>query len=363
MKPFHPLSAVEQLAEHLKGEIISGTLSHTLPGVHKLAKELGVSPKTVVAAVSELEHEGFLKSQGARKKSLIVRPCEKSKTAPRISILLYDLVDHATPYLIELQRQLEAAGHNANFASKTMLDLERDVQRIAEFVAQNKADAWIVLAGPLDVLEWFASQPFPVFACFGRRQGVPIAGGGPDKQSAVRKGVQRLFELGHRRIVMFAREERRKPNPGLIEQAFLNEIACHGIKVGIYNLPDWEETPEGFIRCLDSLFQFTPPTALLLDEASFLIIAQQHLARRGLFAPQDVSMICCDPDPTFSWFLPRVAHIQWEPQPIIRRIVRWVGNIESGKPDKRQTPTKAKFIEGGTIGPAPKIEVSHGAKI
>ncbi len=354
MKPFHPLSAVDQLAEHLRGEIMAGTLSHTLPGVHKLAKELGVSPKTVVAAVSKLEHDGLLQGQGARKKSLIVKPTEKSKSALRVSILLYTLEDRVSPYPIELQHQLEAAGHIANFASQTILNLERSVGRIAEYVDQNKADAWIVLSGPLDVLEWFASQPVPAFACFGRRQEVIIAGGGPDKEPALRKAVQSLVELGHRRIVMISREERRKPKPGLVEQAILREIASHGIKVGTYNLPSWEETPEGFIRCLDSLFQVTPPTALILDEPSFLIIAQQHLARRGIFAPQHVSLICGDPDPTFSWFLPRVAHINWDPQSTIRRVVRWVGNVKSGKIDKRQESTKAEFIEGGTIGPVRK---------
>ncbi|MES2981044.1 MAG: substrate-binding domain-containing protein [Verrucomicrobiota bacterium] len=354
MKPFHPLSAVEQLAQHLRAEIIAGTLSHTLPGVHKLAKELGVSPKTVVAAVSKLEHDGLLKAQGARKKSLIVKPSGKSKTALRVSILLFGLEDRGMPFPIELQHQLETAGHIANFASQTILDLERNVERIAEFVTRNEADAWIVLSGPLDVLQWFASQPVPIFACFGRRQELIIAGGGPDKQSAIRQAVQRLVELGHKRIVMISREERRRPKPGAGEQTFLTELASHGIAVGTYNLPDWEETPEGFIRCLDSLFQVTPPTALLLDEASFLIIAQQHLARRGIFAPQQVSLICSDPDPTFSWFLPRVAHISWDPQPTIRLIVRWVGNVASGKIENRQVSTKAEFVEGGTIGPVPK---------
>jgi DNA-binding transcriptional regulator YhcF (GntR family) len=80
MKPFHPLSAVDQLVAYLREGIISGTLSQTLPGVHKLGKELGVSPKTVVAAVAKLKHEGFLKDQGAKKKSLIVKPTgEKSQ--------------------------------------------------------------------------------------------------------------------------------------------------------------------------------------------------------------------------------------------------------------------------------------------
>lgn len=354
MKPFHPLSAVEQLAEHLRGEIVIGTLSHALPGVHKLAKELGVSPKTVVAAVAKLERDGLLQGQGARKKSLIVGSARKNHEALRVSILLYDINDRGLPYLVELQHQLEVTGHVADFSSQTILDLDRKVDRIAEFVDQNKADAWVIMSGPLDVLEWFASQPVPAFALFGRRQEVAIAGAGPDKQSAIREAVQRLIKLGHRRVIMIAREERRKPKPGAGEQAFLTEIASHGIKVGSYNLPDWEETPNGFIRCLDSLFQITPPTALIIDEASFFIVAQQHLARRGIFAPKQVSLICTDPDPTFSWFLPQVAHINWEPQPIIRRIVRWVGSLRNGKPDRRQTQTRAEFIEQGTIGPAPK---------
>jgi len=354
MRAFHPLSAVEQLAVHLRGEIIAGTLSHTLPGVHKLAKELGVSPKTVVAAVSKLEHDGLLKAQGARKKSLIMRPTGKKSTALRVTIILYDINDRSAPYLIELQHQLELAGHIATFASQSLLDLGRSLERVAEFVDQNKADAWIVACAPLDVLEWFATQTAPTFALFGRRQGVTIAAGGPDKQPAVRDAVQRLIELGHKRMVMIVREERRKPKPGLKEQVFLTEMAAHGIKVGAYNLPDWEETPEGFMRCLDSLFQITPPSALILDEAFFLTIAQLHLARRGIFAPKQVSLVCCDPDPTFSWFVPRVAHINWDPQPIIRRAVRWVGNVKSGKIDKRQESTKAEFIEGGTIGPVLK---------
>ena len=53
MKSFRALSAIEQLAAHLRGEIQAGALGGTLPGVHRLAKELGVSPKSVVAAVAD----------------------------------------------------------------------------------------------------------------------------------------------------------------------------------------------------------------------------------------------------------------------------------------------------------------------
>jgi len=33
--------------------------------------------------------------------------------------------------------------------------------------------------------------------------------------------------------------------------------------------------------------------------------------------------------------------------------VTWAANVSRGKEDRRQTMTKAEFVEGGTIGPVP----------
>ena len=41
-------------------------------------------------------------------------------------------------------------------------------------------------------------------------------------------------------------------------------------------------------------------------------------------------------------------------RPVIRRAVQWANHIALGKSDKRQTLYKAKFVDGGTVGP-----VSH----
>jgi len=352
MKSFRALTAIEQLAAHLRGEIQAGALGGTLPGVHRLAKELGVSPKSVVAAVAQLEHEGLLRGQGARRRCQIVPRVERGAAGLRVAILLYESSDRMLPYVHDLEHQLQNAGHVPVFALKSLMDLGRDLRRVVGFVENHEADAWVVFAGSREILEWFAAQAVPAFALFGRRRGLPIAGTGPDKVPAMREVVRRLTGLGHRRIVLLAREERRRPHPGALEQAFLDELAAQGIATSSYNLPDWEETPEGFTRCLDGLFLVTRPTALLLDEAFFLTIAQQHLARRGILAPEHVSLICSDPDPSFEWFLPRVAHIDWDPRPVVRRIVRWVGHVAHGKDDRRQSETKTEFILGGTVGPA-----------
>ena len=70
--------------------------------------------------------------------------------------------------------------------------------------------------------------------------------------------------------------------------------------------------------------------------------------------PEDVSLVCTDYDPDFAWCRPSVAHIHWDYSPVVRRVVRWANSVARGKNYRRQTLSKAEFIEGGTIGPVPK---------
>ena len=260
-------------------------------------------------------------------------------------------IDQGLPYHIELLHRLREAGHHAAFADKSLRDLGMKVQRVAAYVKAMGADAWIVCAGPRDILEWFASQPSPVFAKFGKLTGLPLAGSRVDKTPALKAAVRKLHEFGHRRIVLMVRHERMKPHSGPTELAFLDELKALGIATSSYNLPQWGDDIAGFHRCLDSLFQHTPPTALFLIEARLFIAAQQHLARMGKVAPRDVSLICDDPDIVFSWCDPPVSHIRWDSRPVVSSMVRWADRVARGEKDLSQRSILAEFVEGGTIGP------------
>lgn len=175
----------------------------------------------------------------------------------------------------------------------------------------------------------------------------------PDKVDALRICIQRLLQLGHRRIVMLAREERRKPYPGLMERTFLDELEAFGISTGAYNLPDWEDSPDGLHDRLDSLFRITPPTDLIIGEFPIYMAVERHLARLCFLTPRDVSLICLEPSPCMIWSRPAISHINWDTEPMILRIVAWANNVARGKNDHRQSFIKAEFLEGGTIGQAP----------
>jgi DNA-binding LacI/PurR family transcriptional regulator len=344
------LTHVEQVAVHLRAELLRRRWVGELPGEDRLGAELDVNHTTIGLALRLLENEGLLVTQGIGRRRRIVLPENFAPPSLRVGILLYERIDEKTDYMVDLLHRLFEAGHVASFASKCLVGLGMDVQRIARFVERSENDAWVVVSGSSAVLEWFAERPAPAIALAGRRRGIRIAGAGPNKVPAQKAAVRRLVELGHRRIVMLAREDRRRPQPGLMERSFLEELEACGIATSDYNLPDWNATPEGLIQRLELHFKYTAPTALIIDEMPLFFAVERHLAHLGFLAPQHVSLICLDPSPAFAWCRPTVAHINWDSRPLVQRIVHWANNVACGKEDRRQSFIKAEFIEGGTVG-------------
>ena len=353
MPSLHRLSVAEQISAQLREELSRGRWRDKMPGVIRLADELEVSRNSVEAALRQLESEGLLIGRGLGRNRLIASSSANTLHPMRVAILLFELVDRQLEYIGGLQHALVEAGHSAIFPSKSLSDLGMKAARVRRLVKQTAADAWVIVGGNREVLEWFSQRPEPSFALFGRREGLPLAATGPDKPSAFVAATKHLIGFRHRRIALLARHMRRRPEPGRTERAFLGELEAHNIPFGDFNLPDWEETKEGYQELLSSLFRVTPPTALIIEEAPFFIATQQFLARVGLGVPEDVSLICADPDPGFSWCEPTVAHIRWDSRPVVRRLVRWAATVSRGGRDVRQDFVPAEFVEGGTVGPAP----------
>ncbi len=348
-------SHAEQVASHLRADLLRGRWSGTLPGILSLGKELGLNHNSVDAALRMLEAEGLLVAQGHGRPRRVALPRNEVKARPlRIKIFLYEGENRGLNGIAQLLARLQGEGFIADFATKSLHDLGMQVERVARFVEKTPADAWVIMAGSREVLEWFANEPVPALAMFGRFNGLPIAAAAPQKKPALVSAVRRLIELGHHRIVMLTREERRKPQPGRIEQVILDELAAHGIPPGPYNLPDWDEHPAGLQARLESLFRLTPPSALIIDAPDFFYATQQYLARQRILVPEQVSLLCNDPDPIFNWSVPAISHIAWDYHPIVQRVLRWANNVALGKDDRRQSWLNAKFVEGGTIGPAPR---------
>ncbi len=354
MATFRVLSAVEQVVEHLRQEICRGAWGGMMPGGERLSKELGIGRGSVERALRVLEHEGVLVGQGNRRQRLVELRGGLTPPSLRVGILRFEAADPRLDYMIETEHLLLEAGHVPFYAAKTLGDLGMDVRQVARFIEKNEADAWVVIAASREVLEWFAARRQPAFALFGRRQDVVIAGTGPHATPVMTAIVRRLRELGHHRIVLLSRRVRRLPHPAQFEQEFLAELDAHGLMVGPYNLPDWEESRQGLHHMLKSLFHLTPPTAIIVDEQPQFTAVLAFLAGRGIRVPDDVSLVCTDPDRTFDWCEPQIAHIGWDVSQVARSVSRWASKVARGKDDRLQTLITAAFVEGGSIGPVKK---------
>lgn len=360
------MEAVRQTPKHvlvaarLREGVHGGRWAGRLPGVLRLAGELEVSPHTVRCALRQLEAEGVLAGCGAgRSRGVVAAGRAKApRRGLRVAILRHDaqLADNPQTSLVltEIMHRLEAAGHEVFFCKKSQIELRHDVRRLTRQLAETSADAWVVESGPRPLLEWCAAQPTPCLALYGRTGELPLARTGPDTAPAYRAATRHLLALGHRRIVLVISEAHRKPTPGKHARAFLEELTGHGVPTGSYNLPDWEETPEGFSRLLESLFMHTPPTTLIIDETPRFFAAVAFCARHGIGVPEQVSLVSTDCDAILDWCHPGFAHMRWNNAPIVRRVVRWVDAVREGNPDCKIINFPAEFVAGGSIGPVGK---------
>ena len=353
MSEFQILSNAEQLAAYIRSEIVRGRWKGLMPGVDSLSKELSINRNITVHALGILEREGVLIAQGSGKRRKISPNINKPSKSIHISILLYEQHDEHLPYIIELQHTIRAAGYTVSLAPLSLIEIKMDTKRLSRLTEAQSSDAWIVCRAEHKVLEWFHNQSTPVFALFGGLKDIPMAHTEPTKMQALNTAINHLIKLSHSRISLIVRQQERIPVPSSSAQSFLNTLETHGIKVGKFNLPDWEDSPIGLKKGLDSLFSITPPSALIVDEPYLFYATQLHLAAKGIVAPKDISMICIDPNPVFNWNIPSIAHIRWDPTPMLGRIMSWIENISQGIQDTRKISITAEYIHGDTVGQAP----------
>lgn len=353
MTPFRALSVAEQVAGHLREQVRSGIYRGAMPGVFRLESELGVSRDTVEAALHLLEKDGLLEAQGPGRRRRILPPRNRAaRQALRVAILPYDSPDRTEGYIHELSHHLVEAGHAAFFADRCLTQLDMKLDRVRALVTETAADAWVVCSASRPVLEWFAAQSAPAFAMYGNWLDLPIAGVKPERRMAVIHMVKALGQLGHRRIVMLGGHSRLHPEPRETQLAFLQAMAELGIPTGPYNLPDTGVTVEDYQAKLQSLFRVSPPTALLVDEVPYFVATLNFCAHRGIRVPEDVSLVCTDWNPAFACCRPTVAHMRWDPARVVRRILRWAGNVALGRNDRQQSYIPARYVSGHTVGPA-----------
>ncbi|MDX1679458.1 MAG: GntR family transcriptional regulator [Akkermansiaceae bacterium] len=339
-------TASEQVASHLKQELLQGRWSKTMPGRDRLAKELGVDASTIERAMQHLEDQGVVQSQGPGRRRRITLEA-RSSSSKRFLIIPYEIDDLHGEYLLsEMVHRMRASGHEPSYSAKSLVQLKHDPLKVKAMMEDHPHDACILIGGSHEVLEMASKSLTPCFSLFGRTREVQIAGTGNRKAEAIRDAVNSLCRHGHQRIVMLSKSETMSHGLSGPQVTFLKVLEKNGIRSGDYNLPQWDSTPAGLRKCLEALFKLTPPTAILIDEWKLHCAIQNFLIHKRDVIPHRVACICTDYHPSFKWCDPKISHIYWDPLKVLRLIMAWVDSVAKGKPELRKTSTPGKFVEG-----------------
>ena len=360
MKPMPRLSVIEQTANHLRQGICEICWGGRFPGVPTITREWEVSANVARAAVRLLEAEGWLEPAGHGRRRRIASPKQGSLATRvlRVGILLREPMAGLDPgfheALLQIVHHLEESGHAAVIAPKTQGELAHSLPRLKRMVEDFTADAWVVIDGTFALLSWFVERKVPALAIGGQVGDLSISSVGPFMAAAGRQAMQRLLELGHRRIALIcSRNERAGAvSPNHAVGAALAELAGRGVKISPYNLPEWDETPAGLQAVLQSLFRVTPPTAMMIMRPTWATGALSFLATRGLRVPQQVSIVGYGLEALNPWHVPVLAYLRADDMPVVRRTVRWVRQVARGIVTPRKYEYPGVFVDGPSMGPA-----------
>ncbi len=351
----------EQTADRLREDITARRWTTLLPGVAALAAELDVSRDTVRAALRLLERDGLLQPRGEGRARAIAKVRRPSRSL-RVAILLLEPLEHDNPgfqlQMLGIRQAITALGHVCFFAPHTQMALGHEPGRIAAHVRKTPADAWLVVAGSLELLRWFIAQARPCMALGGRSAGLPIASTGPDSGPPLLEAVHKLIALGHRRMTLIAPQAWRLPQPGRIARIFLDALRAKNIPVGEYNLPDWSGTAEGLQTLLTSLFRLTPPTAIVTTETVHTVALLAFCAHHGIRVPRDLSLVSTSYDSSLSACHPPIAHCASDRSLIIRAVTRWIADVAAGRTHREASMIPSTLVPGGTMTPVPRWAAS-----
>ena len=127
MIQLHIATAAEQVANHLREQLMRKVWVGTIPGGQILAGQLGVGRMTIEAALSMLENEGLLVPQGPGRRRKIELPEELAKPPGlRVAILCYKQSDQSLDYITDCKNKLETAGHTVFYAPSHLTELKMD---------------------------------------------------------------------------------------------------------------------------------------------------------------------------------------------------------------------------------------------
>ncbi len=344
-----------QIAAQLRGEVERGAWRDWLPSERDLSRTLQASRNTVRAALAQLKAEGHLAPVRGLGNRIVPRGAAKvaAPESRSVGVLIPEPIGRLRPHIAlwidELKDLLIEEGLRLRLHDGRQYYQGKPDRALARLSGQHRHAAWVLTLSSEPMQRWFARQGLPCVVAGSVYAGVPLPCCDLDYRASCRHAAGVLLRLGHRRIALLNREERRAGDVDS-ELGFLagaKSTARAEVRAEVaYHRDDAVSVGRALQRLLD---QPAPPTGIVVCNSYAYLSAISWLAQRGLRVPRDLSLISRDDDPFLTALTPTPARYVAAPRVFATRILglllRWV-NGRTGA--DRATQLLPRYVAGGS---------------
>ena len=351
-----PASLIVQAVRWLRQALADQVWQEHLPGERELCAQVGVSQPTLRLALEQIERDGLVEVTHGRRRRIIahaskVEPAAAAKK--RICMLLPELSTARLPFqtgIFETMRQrLDKAGFRIETHVSGACGSTRPEKALEKLVAQNPADAWLLVHTSPRTHQWFARHRIPCVVSGSCETATALPSVDIDHGAACRHAVGVLVRSGRRHIALLTPCGSR---PGDVESEleFQSAITSHGKALRSIIIRHEDSVP-GLINAMDTTFLHRNSVdALIVARPSYALLALTCLQKKGIRIPQDVALIARTDDPMLDFATPRISCYRADAEIFGRQLAdALLALVAGGFGWQRTTRQLPVFIRGETV--------------
>jgi DNA-binding LacI/PurR family transcriptional regulator len=353
-------SLVVQTGKAIKASIGKNFWHEWLPSERILSEAMHVSRNTLRMAIRALEEEGVLHAEhpfGTRIMAGRTRPARREGKTSSVGLLvpvpLAELRPKVAVAIDELRELLGEKGYRLRLFHGGQYFTPGASMRLERLVTSNPHDCWVLLQAQERTKQWFHDRGVPVVVlgtCI-RAARLPFVD--LDYRQICHHATTQLIKLGHERIVLLIRKSTRGGDIASSE-GFQEALAACGSNTVKGRMIRFHFSYEAMHSVLQRLFaRMLRPTALLLPDPYYYLMAMTYLRDMGFRIPHDVSLLCRSDDIFLEYITPKPTRYLFNSsafsQGLFDLIIRTI-NQEKDVAAK-SVLIMPKFERGATIGP------------
>lgn len=351
-------SRADQAANFLRKKIRDGYWQAQLPAQRMLARELGISRRSLSSALTELEREGLIENR-MQSGTYVVR-IRGTKATPPLSVgivfssNLKTFVDRHLIMLEAMRQVFQARKVHMEIHYAPQLRGNRVSDRFKKLLLENNHQCW-VLNSPTAAMQMCCknhSIPAVVLGVGHEASGLPNVG--VDHFALCRHALGEILRRGHRRIALILPHD-EKGEDVQSREGFAASLEHSSHPDALLTFEYHDQTIPGVCRLANRLLARRPrPTAWMVCRQGHFFTIFSHLLHQKVDIPQTISLISRDSDIYLSDIVPEPTRYVANIELMARQCARVALRIMTGQSIQgKKLRVMPDFVPGQTFGTAP----------